>query len=310
MQHKKIIAGAVALALVVGGTFAYYSNGELLQGRFGSKSAIKTKPSIVSSTSSGSSSESAVAISPDFYFDGDISYNSSLNYFQVEVCQTNVKAADVKQTSLKYKVAGGQQVTVEFTPTVTTAESCQTVYSRDLASGLLITQSGDYDITATLDTTSVHTEASESNNTLTTSDVETESDYYLYDSSNLPDLTVGGMDFVIDENSDGSKDYSVSTTICGLDEYLAYPSGSLVVSYTVTQGGTVLDSGESTLRSPASTSGSCKDFSIDLDASVADSLSTGTVSMNTQVDVMEATPESDENNNGFFDTFTESVVVE
>lgn len=299
MQHKKILIGALVLALLLGGTYMY-AEGDALQGRFGS---VKTSTTVKTTTTSTTSSSTVTK--PDFYFDGDVSYDSGNNYFAVTVCQTNVASTDVKQTSLKFAVARGQQATVQFTPTATTAESCKTVNSGDLLSTLLINTSGSYDVTATLDTTSVHTEASESNNSLATTGVVTASSYYLYDSSDLPDIFVNDMEY-------DSNIRRVSLNLCGVgDALLAYPSKSLVVTYSISQNGSVLVDNDSTLSSPfsgATGTRDCKTFYIMSGGDTGyQNIETGTITMGVQVDVMDTTPESDEDNNGFSQSFTQEV---
>ncbi len=302
MRHKKILIAGLALALLLGAGYVY-SEGSMLQGRFSGGGL---------STTTKSTTSSSTSTKPDFYFSGDVSYDSSNNYFKVSVCQTNVASTNVKQTSLKFAVSGGQSDTVQFTPSVTTAEKCQTVNSGDLLSDLLIAQSGNYTVTATLDTTSAHTEASEANNTLITKPVVTASSYYLYDSANLPDLTVDNMEF--DFTADASE-YFLLATVCGLDDLLEYPSqGSLEYTFNLSQNGVTLESGRAEIYpDPFDFSSSCmEDFSIAIDdwRSVYSDLSSGTVTMNIQVDTGENTPESNEDNNGFGQTFTSEITVE
>lgn len=308
MQHKKLLVGALTLALLLGGTYAY-SEGGSLQGKFGGSSLSTTK-----STGKTTGASSSTTTKPDFYFSGAVSYDSSLNYFKATVCQTNVTSADVKQTSLKFTVAGGQSDTVQFTPTAAgTSAVCQTVNSGDLLSDLLIQVDGEYDLTVVVDSTSVQTEANEGNNTLTTNDVVTESDYYLYDFDRLPDLTVMDVNTNGDYSDDSNRHIeSISAMFCGASNLLAYPSENELKSYyVVSQHDQVIADGTYSIGASAfSGTSNCLEFLLPLTSDELAQLTTGTVTMNLQIDTTEKTPESDEDNNGFGQSFTDEIVVD
>ncbi len=302
MQHKKLLVGALTLALLLGGTYAY-SEGGSLQGKFGGSSLSTTK-----STGKTTSSSTSTATKPDLYFGGAVSYDSGQNAFSVSVCQTNVASTDVKLTSLKFAVARGQSATVQFYPTTTTSATCQTVRSGDLLDTLLISQSGSYDLTATLDTTSVQTEASETNNTVTTSGVVAASGGYpyLYDSANLPDLSVDDMYI----EKDGAQ-YNVLSRVCGLNDLLSYPSGGEVAStFSLYQNGVEIDSEDTANGNYFGSTEDCGYYGFSVAPSKASLLQSGTVTMYTQLDVRDNVPESNEDNNGFGQTFTDELVVE
>lgn len=304
MQTKKVLVGALSLALLLGGTYVYGQGGDL-QGKFGGSSMTTTK----STGKTTGSSTSTTTTKPDFSLHGTVSYDSSNNTFQVKVCQTNVTSADVKQTSLKFTVADGQSDTVQFTPTVAgSSEVCQTVKSGDLLSDLLIQMDGEYDLTVIVDSTAVQTEANESNNTLTTNDVATESDYYLYDSDQLPDLYVDSMYF---DDRDPSMGSLVIATACGFEELKAYPShNSMDATVTLMQSGRLIASDEVSVGGSTFDGGDCTEIGFALSSSEVAALSSGTVTMYTQLDVMDDVPESDEDNNGFGQSSTDDIVID
>lgn len=276
MHTKKLLVGALVLSAVAGGAY-YYSQGADLQGRV---SGVRTvTPTTV-----------AVIVKPDFYFKGNVSYDDGLNYFEVNVCQTNVKAADVKQTGLQF-TANGVSNTVDFTPTVSTAESCQVVPSRDIYSAFGISTSGSDIVDVALDADAEHAEKIETNNGLSSS-VVMEPNYYLFDADAMPDLSIEGVEL----------DWThglLEVNVCADNALSGITASSVKVSYTATQNGHELEDEERTLPSLSTLDNSCKVVTLDVSGTWSGAVSEGTFDIEMSIDSQDQIPETNEGNNSY-----------
>lgn len=280
MHTKKLLVGGLVLSAVLGGTF-YFAQGDSLQGKF---SGVKT----VTTTGVGSTS-SGTALKPDFYFGASgVAYHESNNYFQAEVCGTNISSTTIaKQTKLQFAVSGGETNTVEFTP----KSGCQTVYSGDLNSSFDILESGTYDLIVTVDSSSLHTESNETNNAASAS-VAIEPNYYLFDADAMPDLSIEGVEL----------DWThglLEVNVCADNALSGVSASSVKVSYTASQNGTELEDEERTLPSLSTLDNSCKVVTLDVSGTWSGAVSEGTFDIEMSIDSQDRIPETNEGNNSY-----------